>query len=837
MLRANGGSDGKPIRMVLASALLATNALAGPFAPAALAQKTSATQGDFRIAAQPLGDALVEFGRQSGLEVTADPALIAGKRSAEVSGRLAPGAALSRLLAGTGLTFRFISATGVTLEPAPQASGDGTIRLGPVRVEGADGPGKAVYAADLITENSPSYTSKAVTIGSKVPRSLRETPATVTVLTRERIEDAGLFELKDILAETPGITVTSYNSQQPQIQSRGFLLQDIRVDGLPISNDAFTFFDLAQYDHIEVLRGVDGLYGSNGQPSGAVNLSRKRALSTPKYALTLSAGSWNNYRAEADITGPLNESGTLRARAVGVYHNRDFFYDTANREIVSLYGRLEWDATPDTMIALGGAYETHREHGYGQSGLMRYQTGEDLKLPRSTSFATDFSHWDHDTAELFASVEQALGDDWKISANGAYRTYTRDISAAYVFGGLIPDTHEGALLASMSSDLDKDDTYSFAANISGSFELFGQSHDMVFGGEYRHRKTSSKSFLMPGSPPPVDIFDFDPGAWDAFEIQRDEVDGLRKARREDVALYGSVRLNPTDQLHLVVGGRYTDVEDGTFDYDPTGTDNSFVLTRLFTSKGDAFTPNAALIWDFTDQLSLYGSYAKLRQFPSGVTVQGNPLSPTNGRNLEIGVKGAFRDGRLNASIAAYQIDRTDVPVYAGFTVGSQSAYNVVGKQRSRGVEMDVSGELVPNVQISAGYTYNKNDDLDADQQYSTATPKHMLRLWASYTPIEKLQLAGGINWQSSHFVRGTVSIYKRNTTPPEVIRTESFDYTQPAYAVVNARVAYALFPNISLSANLNNLFDKTYYATVGSSSGSNWYGEPRNVLVKLRAEF
>jgi len=826
--------------------LLVSAAVMGLTAPiAAQAQEGAGKQQSGRevrvnIPPQALDSALTALADQAGLKILFSSGDVAGLRSAGLSGSFAPAEALSNLLAGSGFTFRFVGANAVTLERAPQGA-DGAVQLGPVRVESAgsvQAAGTALSNPNLVTEGTGSYTTRAITIGSNVPRSLRETPATVTVLSRERIEDSAEYELEDLLRQTPGITISAYTSRETSIQSRGAALQDIRVDGSPITGDGWTFFDLSHYDHVEVLRGVDGLFGSSGQPGGSLNLSRKRALNTSQYSAALSAGSWNNFRVEGDITGPLNTDGTLRGRLVAAYHDRDFHYRGSSKSILSFYGRLEWDATPTTLLALGAAYETRDEDGYNSAGLMRYQTGESLGLPRDTAFTPDWSYWNDEIREVFVRLEQKIGGNWRLNANLTHRDVWREVYDGNVRGGVAPDTGLGPTLGYSAFILDPGRGYTADATVSGDFELFGQTHKLLFGGEYQ--KQTVKHFY-PTNPlntyPAVDIYNFDPGAYTGYEpVHGNSFARLNNGDTVEYAAFASVQLDLSKRLHAILGARYINMKSTSLTYSLDQASGDFVQSGSWNMAGDALTPNAAVVWDFADTLSLYGTYSKTREFPGGVTITGDFLPPISGRNLEIGIKGEFYDGRLNASLSAYQIDRTGVPIYVGFVNGLY-VYEPGGAQRSKGIEFDISGEILPGLQIVGGYTYNHNHNFDDDQQWNTATPAHILRLWASYAATEKLELSGGVNWQSDNYVRGSVSIYDQSTTPWTIIREENFNYTQNAYAVVNARISYAVTPKITASLNANNIFDKTYYSTVGSSAGGNFYGEPRNVMLTVRAKY
>jgi hypothetical protein len=284
------------------SAALAVQALA----PSA-AHAQSAVAQSFDLPAGSLADALVALGRQAQLQVLFSPDVVAGLSAPAVSGSMTPQVALNRLLARSGLVAVQSGSGFVVRRPADASTGDATT-LAPVTVTGRD---------LTVTEGTGSYTAPAVTIG-KNAQSLREIPQSVSVVTRQLLDDQNLTTLDDAMRTVTGITVEagSIGGNHGNFYSRGYALDTIQVDGVntPAStgNDLSSGFGLAIYDHIEVLRGPSGLYQGAGDPGGTVNLVRKRAQKEFAFSGQVMTGSWDRYYTEADITGPLDSDGRRR---------------------------------------------------------------------------------------------------------------------------------------------------------------------------------------------------------------------------------------------------------------------------------------------------------------------------------------------------------------------------------------------------------------------------------------------------------------------------------------------------------------------------------------------
>ena len=337
----------------------------------------------FNLPAGPLGNTLNAIASQSGQIVSLEPALVQGKQAPAVIGRMSPEQAMNRALSGSQLQLRITGQGNFSVEPAAQDSG--ALQLGVTSI--------VERSLDPTSEGSGSYTPRTVTIG-KGAHTLKETPQSVTVITRKMLDDQNLNTIEQVMEKTPGITVYDSPMGGKYFYSRGFRMTgQYQYDGVPldigssyVQADSFSS-DMAIYDRVEVLRGAAGMMKGAGGTAGAVNFVRKRGEYTPHTQLSLSAGTWDNYRGQIDTGGPLNEDGTLRGRAVVTQQTRQYFYDIGDRKDQIYYGALDYDLSPDTTVGVGIAYEdVDATPCWG--GLPRYADGSDLKLKRSTCLNT-----------------------------------------------------------------------------------------------------------------------------------------------------------------------------------------------------------------------------------------------------------------------------------------------------------------------------------------------------------------------------------------------------------------------------------------------------------------
>src|SRR5580698_6878615 len=261
-----------------------------------------------------LNEALQELARQTGIQVVFLSEITAGRSSPELSGEYTLTAALTRLLEGSGLTFRQLNEHTVEVREAPPRS----VRPPPQAQQSAP-PTPTPAPADPMQEVRVTATAEQL-VATRVPTPLQEIPQSISIMSAEQLREQNSVDLGDVLENTPGIGVRQTSSLGVTGYSRAFAVTSFHVDGgaaQPTIENLILYQnnpDLGEFDHVEVLRGSDALFSSNSDPGGTVSLVRKRPLSTESLELSTTLGSWNNYRIELDATGPLADNGALRAR-------------------------------------------------------------------------------------------------------------------------------------------------------------------------------------------------------------------------------------------------------------------------------------------------------------------------------------------------------------------------------------------------------------------------------------------------------------------------------------------------------------------------------------------
>lgn len=832
----------QPIHRAVQAALLAmtisTVALQAAPASAAEQQQTPEHAHDYavakryQIAADTLENSLVAFATAAGVSITVPPALAAGVASRGLQGSYTIQQGFDALLAGSGLQAVSTAQGVYTLQKAQAVftPGAAASTLPEVQVS-------ARTERSLVSEGTGSYTVKASNSATRFERSLRETPQSVSVITRQHMDDQGLTNISDVLQQTPGITVNRENSEGYTFYSRGFAIQNFQFDGVPsLSTDAgnvrdnYSITNAAIYDRVEVLKGATGLLNGAGYPGGVINFIRKRPTAEFQGHVLLGAGSWDNYRGEIDLSGPLTEDGRLKGRVVSVLQDQGSFMDYARSEQSIFYGIVEAELSAATKFSLGLDYQKNNNDATTNTHLPTFfSDGSVARFKRSTNPADKWAYRNHETRRIFTDLEHRFDNDWLLKATLSHRDYSsREIiagmgssSASSLINVSDHSAPHGYYVGGAAQFNTETKENGIDLMARGKYSLLGREHELVLG--YNFAKTDSKSRRYDGDTDTSisDIFNWDNNAtypsrfdwWSTFDVDV-----------KQSMFYAATALKPLDYLSVILGARVTNYE--------WSLQNRNALPRTInygTEVSGEVTPYAGVTLDVDKQHSVYFSYTDIfKPQAYNFNASGQQLDPLTGKSYEIGGKGEYFDGRLNASVAYFQIKQDNFavldPTGAATPTGSSAMVAIKGVE-TRGIELEMSGEILPRWQVLTGYTYRHSVDAN-DQRVSTNQPLSLFKLASQYRfsgPLNALSVGGSLNWQNgSYFNLG--------------INGNTRKFEQEAYTVVNLNAAYDFNPQWKMLLQVNNLFDKHYYSGIGNYNSA-FYGTPRNAMLSVRYQF
>lgn len=747
----------------------------------------------------------------------------------------------------------------------------------------------AARANDTVgtAEGDPAASNDEVVIlgksaGQEVGKTvtpLKDVPNTITVIDAAQIEAQNLFTLEDAVTATAGITVTGVGSEDPSFMSRGFTINNYLVDG--VATMAFGYPsvvpDLFFYDRLEVLRGPAGLFSGSGNPAGSINLVRKRPGDAFKARASIGYGSWQNVRGEIDLSAPVANGIALRVGAM--VQDQDQFFDVGHRNRVAGFATAKVEIGDNTTLTFGGSYDRFKPAI--QSGLPGYlgkadgSEGRLMTVDRSTYLGADWNRFRSETWTAWAELSHKISDRWTLRASGLYTDVERIDVYSYIgnqaittaanppLNNVLPNNGVTNHIAYRGDNFAK--TAAFDFNGVGSFPLFGRDQTLIVGADYQALDYDSYSARVsnyakidvfnPRSPLEPPLNPYGPSVY--YPVQGSGAIcpkvstpvtpapancvlptwGGSSTKTEQYGIYGQMRLSPVEGLTLVGGGRLTWWESTTQTLLPA------LGRKIPQSVEGRFTPYAGIVWDVTGNLNVYASYADSftpQTAPSGRSrPDGQPVSPMTGKQFEAGTKLSLAGDKLLLSLAGYQIEQ------GGRLFNHPDDDRIVlqiGKVRARGVEAEVAGEVLPGWRVNGGYSYTKTKYLE-DQNASfeglplvPIIPEHMVKLFTNYEAqgglLEGASIGGGVTWFSETW-GGNPAVRNAAGT----VTTLSTIVRQGSYAVVDLRAGYKVNDRISLSVNVNNLLDRTYYSRISSTGRGNYYGTPRSVFATLRVSY
>lgn len=785
------------VAKLMASLLLATTGLGACaiVATPALAQEARS----YDIPAGPLPDVLNAYARQAGVELAYRAELTASASSGGLKGNYGVAEGLSRILSGTGIMYRQTGPRAFTLEPAPTAD-TGTVQLGPVRVDGGNGQAQAF---EQPTGPVSGYVARRSATATKTDTAIVEVPQSVSVIGREEMEARGALNIMDVVAQAPGISVNTYgpdNRGWEYIAIRGFSSNSGNFrDGLSQTNFGVVYYMTDPYavERVEVLRGPSSVIYGQADAGGIINRISKRPTVDPIREVTLQYGSYDRKQAAFDFGGATSADKTLSVRLVGLAldsNDQDRYPDGTriDRQRYMLAPSLRWEPSADTSLTILGQWLKSK------SGEDPYYTiAADGSLTRIKMGDYSFSSFNQDQWSLGYEFDHKLSDAWSFHQNARYSDVSLHRRAVWV-NELQPDGHTYSRFARTWDDAL--DQLSFDSRLNGSVRTGGLEHEIIAGVDYNQQ--TGTALRRRGAAPDLDLLAPIYGL--AITAPTGILQDFMQKQRQ-IGLYAQDQIKADERWILTLGGR--------MDFARAITNNRRFATRT-VQKDEAFSGRAGLTYLIGNGLAPYVSYAESFLPALGLDDNGDPFKPTRGRQIEVGLKYQSDEAPILLTAAVFNLTKTNVVTYDNVT----SEARQIGKQRSRGLELEAKGEIIPGLNATASYTrlfgkiLRSADATELGKKPATI-PNQTASMWLDYTARQGFGLGGGVNYT------GKRPNDEANTT------------TEPGFWLFNASAHYETGP-WRLIVSATNLFDNQYNSIC--YHGECYLGERRTVTATLR---
>ena len=795
------------------SLLAVAIALCAPLASSQLIAAEQATSvRSYNLPAAPLASTLNQIASQSGLALSLNPSLAAGKTSAPVNGQYDAAGALRAALRGTGLQLEQSSTGTYSLVAAPE----GVMALPETAIIGVENTESAWGPVE-------GYLAKRTAAGTKTDTALVEAPRSISVATRQQMEDRGVHSLDDAVRYMPGITSASFGSDTrlDWMRVRGFEPTQF-LDGLPLPRGVYANPkpETWNLDRLALLRGpASSIYGQT-PPGGLLDMVSRRPEAEASHEIQVQYGSDNHRQINFASTGKIDDEARFLYSVSGVIRDGGTQIDHIDDKRYNIAPSLTWNIDDDTKLTLLTQF-TRDDTGVTSQFYPIQGTKIDMPFGKISQHKNlgdpDYDFYDRTYYALGYSFEHRFNDVWQFRQNLRYTKsdlsfQTVTVNSYFPSIGFVVDDQGNTGRGTTNTD---EDISQFAVdnNFQGDFATGDVSHTLLIGLDHQRSNTNYTSIF--GTAPAINV-NHPVYGLPITRPSRDDAlyDYDQKTRQTGLYIQDQMAL---DQWRLTLGGREDWVHTGTKFFNDNDATN--------TERDKKFSGNAAISYVFDSGFVPYLSYAESFQPTSNATASATKsFKPTEGEQWELGVK--YQPPGTNTLLTAAVYDLTQKNVSVTTTVaGNQPVTSQTGEVKVKGLELEAVSDVTDNLKVIAAYTLAKSEVQKGDYKGNRLQlmPNQQASLWADYTwhtgVLDGFGIGAGARYTGNTYGdQGNTWLGKAN-----------------AYTVFDASVHYDLgrldgsLKGASLAVNATNLLDKDYISTCDGFYC--YYGDQRSVIA------
>ncbi|UVL99255.1 TonB-dependent siderophore receptor [Pseudomonas atacamensis] len=773
-----------------------------------LAAEQASSVRAYNLPAAPLSTTLNQIASQGGLALSLNPALAAGKTSAPVNGQYDAAGALRAALRGTGLQLEQSSAGTYTLMAVPE----GTLALPETSVIGVENFESAWGPVE-------GYTATRTAAGTKTDTALVEAPRSISVATRQQMDDRSVHSLDDAVRYMPGITASSYGSdtRADWLRVRGFEPTQF-LDGLPLPKGVYANpkQETWNLDRLALLRGpASSVYGQT-PPGGLLDMVSRRPSAEASSEIQLQYGSDNHRQINFASTGKIDDAGQFLYGLSGVVRDSGTQVDHVDNKRYNIAPSLTWNIGDDTKLTLLSQF-TRDDTGI-TSQFLPIQ-GTKIKSPlgdishHKNLGDPDWEYYDRTYYALGYAFEHRLNDVWQFKQNLRYTksdlSFQSLTPGSYPFTTVDAEGNVGRTSTSVDEDISQ---FAVDNNFQADFATGEVRHTLLLGLDHQRSNTNYTSIFGDGLQTNVinPIYGqpiVRPARSTAF------YDYNQKTYQTGLYVQDQMAL---DQWRLTLGGREDWVHTSTEFFNKGDATN--------TQRDKKFSGNAALSYVFDNGFVPYLSYAESFQPTTGADATSTgSLKPTEGKQWELGIKYQPPGSKTLLTAAVYDLTQKNVAVNT--FVNNVSVTSQTGEVKVKGLELEAVSDVTDNLKVIAAYTLAKSEvqkGIDKGNRLQLM-PNQQASLWTDYTwhagVLDGFGIGAGVRYTGNTYGD------KANTWLGKA----------DAYTVFDASVHYDLgrldnsLKGASLAVNATNLFDKDYISTCDSFYC--YYGDQRSVVA------
>ncbi len=664
----------------------------------------------------------------------------------------------------------------------------------------------------VVTGQQDGYSVPNATTATRTDTPLRDIPQSIQVVPRQVLEDRQVIRVTEALNNVSGVQRGNATGGGigETFNIRGF--QQFGGNFRDGFRDSGGITETANLERIEVLKGPASVLYGNLDPGGIVNYVTKQPLSEPFYAAGLQVGSFGLVRPTLDFSGPLNPEGTLLYRLNAAYEKGGNFRDFDTEvERFFISPVVAWKISDRTDLTF--EFEYVKDQRPFDRALIAFGTGV-ANIPFNRVLGERDDSFESTKFSAGYRLEHRFNDNWKI--RNRFRFSSNDVVNSITEAFRLNETTWQLSRGFFGSEAE-DKTYALQTDIIGKFATGSIQHTLLFGIDLSRQ--TSDLFVPYDDAASINIFNPVYGviprpARGQYPV---EFDFFSETNTNSFGLFVQDQVTLAENLKLLVGGRFDTLNQSSTSFD--NFDQSSTSSR---QQDQAFSPRVGIVYQPIQPISLYTSFSRSFVPNTSTRVDGSLLEPIRGTQYEVGIRGEFLNGRLTANLAAYELTRSNIPAPDQDNPGF---FIAVGEQRSRGIELDVTGEILPGWNMIASYAYTdarvtKDDNLQPGNLLN-GVPFNSASLWSTYE-IQTGDLQG-LGFGLGLFYMGERQGDLNNS------------FQVPSYVRTDASVFYRR-NNWRVGINVNNLFNVDYIEATQRRTRIN-PGAPLTVRGTVSVEF
>lgn len=691
--------------------------------------------------------------------------------------------------------------------------------------------------------------NQARTLSTKSNLTVMENPQPISIVTHEIIEQQQAKQLSDVLQNINGMYVTSSRgNSQDSFGGRGFILgnDNIFKNGTRVNSGVFP--EVSGLERVEVLKGANAMLYGNTAAGGIINMVTKKPKFNFGGSVGLNGGSWNSYKPTVDIYGPLSKNIAFRVN--GAYEYAESFRDVVESEKYYFNPSFLFNLSPKSQLIVEADYLKNNftpDFGIGSITNKDQSYSMNNSVDRNTFFGTDWQYQNVEQTSTNVTFNHQLSNNWTLNAVASYQNYTKDYFSServqWVYDKKV-DENRLSWTRPFNKTLNKTQYGSAQVNINGDFNTGKINHKVLIGADADYNQADAYAYNVVA---PVNVLFLDnPATWENIAMPDTSENSLTRINTRRVGVYVQDFVSLTKQFKVIAGVRWSYIENmpsikttyatSTKPLDKSLVQNSATSDQAFSPKlglvympndnlsvfatyTNSFAANAGYISDEIGSLNTTGTVAQVRDRVNSLSKQG--IKPTTIDQYEIGVKKNLWHNALAINLSLYQIIQNNTYqnyFYADNTGTPQTPdtnlKEFAGKMRSRGVELDITGNPTENLSIIGGFSYNNSVYTDTpdkgyvEKQRLVRTPATTANasVFYKFTNYAKgLKVGAGIYYIGDR-IGGWNDSKSTNITRNNVSRMlELKDYT-----TVTVSVGYE-WKKFSIQGKVGNLFDVVNY--------------------------